>query len=437
MANSNSTNQTPSTETQSKLNNGPTYDGVDLGKNYWTEGPIPEFSQIMGGFNITAYKFSDGSQGWALYNGKTAFHIDNNNNITFSAGEPSQSGCGGKVVINSKSQLQKAESIAIEVTGRDDGGTIDKTTDEDGNVEEKNLPSYSLKVYGPVKIEAVGGDCSVKGDNVTVNAGSVLALKSNKDIILQAGEKGGKISMFAGAIEMDASFFNKKITGGDYTEGAGEVKVTQNKAGSSVTYETPGSVLYVVNGDYSVNVKGTYKTDVKDNYIINVDKDWGAKVLGDYANVIEGKALLKVNGVGSKSKQTQNLLIDVLANEKKSQPGFEIDSSSLIKFTNKEGGFEWEVGKNLATMKLTDKNEFSVTTGPQLGAITLDKKQATIEHGKTSKLSIKQDGTSMEFNKVAKLSLNSTESKMSYGDGSYVSVKPSDVTVFGPMVYLN
>lgn len=43
----------------------------------------------------------------------------------------------------------------------------------------------------------------------------------------------------------------------------------------------------------------------------------------------------------------------------------------------------------------------------------------------------------MEFNKVAKLALNNTESKMSYGDGSYVSVKPSDVTVFGPMVYLN
>ena len=437
MPNSNSTNQTPSQETQEKLAGGPTYDGTDLGKNYWLEGPIPDFSQVMGNFNITAYSMPDGSSGWALYDGKSAFHLGADGNMTFSAGQPSQSGCGGKIVLNSKAQLQKAESIAIEVTGRDDGGTLEKTTDDDGNVEEKTLPSYSLKVYGPVKVEAVGGDCSVKGDNVLVNASSVLTLKSNKDIILQAGEKGGKISMFAGTVEMDASFFNKKLSGGDFTEGAGEVRVEQNKAGASVTYETPGTVRYIVNGDYTVNVKGTYRMDVKDNYILNVDKDWGQKILGDYANVIQGKALFKVNGVGSKSSQQENFLIYVLANEKKSQPGFEINSKSLMKFVNTEGGFDWEVGKNLATMKLTDKNDFSVTTGPQLGAITIDKKQATIEHGKTTKMTIKQDGIDMEFNKVAKLTLNTTESKMSYGEGSYVSVKPADVTVFGPMVYLN
>ena len=431
-----STNQTPSTETQSKVNSGFSYD-PDLAKNYWAEGPNPEWFKVLGNdFIEGTYSWGEGGGGWYLTNGKSAFHIDNNNNIIFSAGPPGQSGCGGKMVMNTKSQLQKAESIAIEVTGRDDGGTVDKTTDEDGNVEEKNLPSYSLKVYGPCKIEAVGGDCSVKGDNVTVNASSFLTLKSNKDIILQAGEKGGKISMFAGTIEMDASFFNKKITGGDFTEGAGEVKVTQNKAGSSVTYDTPGSVRYIVNGDYTVNVKGTYKMDVKDNYILNVDKDWGQKILGDYANVIQGKALLKVNGVGSKSKQTQNFLIDVLANKKKSQPGFEIDSSSMMKFTNTEGGFKWEVGRQLGTMELTDKNKFNVTAGAKLGSITLDEKQATIEHGKLSKLSIKQDGVGMEFNKTAKVTLNTTESKIE-NNSAYVSVKPSDVTIIGPFIYLN
>ena len=174
-----STNQTPSEDIQSKVSGGFTTDVGELGKNYWIEGPTPEFSQVLGSFMLTAYKFPDGSSGVALYNGKTAFHIDNNNNITISAGAPGQSGCGGKFVVNTQSQLQKAKSIAIEVTGRDDGGTVNKEADEDGNVSEDTMPSYSLKVYGPVHVEAIGGDAAVKGDNVTINASSTLNLKSS------------------------------------------------------------------------------------------------------------------------------------------------------------------------------------------------------------------------------------------------------------------
>lgn len=430
-----SVNKAPSQDTQTKLNDGFSYD-QNLGANYWSEGPIPEWSQIMGGFNLTAYKFPDGSQGIALYNGKVAFHIDNNNNISFSAGPPGQSGCGGKLIMNTQSQLQKSESIAIEVTGRPDGGTVDTSTNAEGNVEEKNLPSYSLKVYGPIMIEALGGDVAIKGDNITLNASSTLNLKSNKDINIQAGENGGKVNLFGAAFNVDAAFVNKRVSGGDYSDGSGEVKVEQNKAGSGVSYETPGSVSYTVNGDYTVGVKGEYKTNVEGNFIINVDKDWGAKILGDYANVIEGKALTKVNGLKSKSTQIPNYLIDVLISEKKEQPGFELKSESLLQFTNTEGGFKWEVGKQLATMELTDKNKFSVTTGAKLGAITIDEKQATIEHGKLSKLSIQPEGSTLEFNKTAKLSLSNTESKLE-NNASYVSVKPSDVTIFGPMIYLN
>ena len=121
-----STNQPPSEKTAKQVNNGFTTDS-DLGKNYWAEGPTPTQSWAIGTWGTgVAYEFLDGSTGFALYNGKTAFHFDNNNNITISAGSPGQSGCGGKFVLNTQAQLQKSKSIAIEVTGRDDGGTVNK-----------------------------------------------------------------------------------------------------------------------------------------------------------------------------------------------------------------------------------------------------------------------------------------------------------------------
>jgi len=396
-----SVNQPPSEETQSKVAGGFNYDPA-LAENYWAEGPTPDFSQVIGGFNLTSYSFSDGSQGLALYNGKVALHFDNNNNITLAAGPPGQSGCGGKMITNVQQQLTKAKSVVVEVTGRDDGGVVDKKADENGNVDESSLPSYSLKVYGPVMIEALGGDVAIKGDNVTINSGSTLNLRSNKDINISAGENGGKINLTGSSVNMEAAFFNKNLSGGDYTSGAGEVKVDQNKPGSTVSVNTPGSVRYVVNGSYSLGVKGEFKTDVTGNYILNVDRDYGAKILGDYANVVQGKGLTKINGIGSRSSQMQNYLIDVLPNSKKQIPGFEINSSSLLKFTNREGGFKFEVGKNLASMAL-EQSKFSVETGPKLGAINIDSKSATLEFGKSSK----------------------------------VSVTPSEVSVVAPMIYLN
>lgn len=430
-----SVNKTPKKETQDKLYGGFGFDQT-LGESQFPIGPLPDFSQIMGGFNMTAYSMPDGSSGWALYNGKMAFHLGADGNMTFSAGTPGQTGCGGKMVLNSQSQLQKAESIAIEVTGRPDGGTVEKTADSDGNVDEKNLPSYSLKVYGPVNIEALGGDCAVKGDNVSVNANSTLNLKSNKDINLQAGENGGKINMIAGSINIDAAFFDKKISGGDYTSGAGEVKVEQNKPGSEVVTETPGSVRYIVNGDYTLGVKGNYTTDVTGKYNLTADKDYSTLILGDYSNVVSGKAHTKINGIGSKSSQQQNWLIDVLPNSKKTFAGFEVSSSSLIQFTNTIGGFNVEIGKQLGTLKLTDKGTFSVTTGARLGAINIDERQALIEHGKLSKVVVSPTESKMEFGKNAKMIVSPTESKISYGASS-VSVKASDVSIKGPMIFLN
>jgi len=418
-----STNQTPSAATKSKVDGGFTADYSNLGKNYYTEGPIPEFTQLIGGFNLTAYKYpEDGSTGIALYNGKVAFHIDNNNNITFSAGPPSQSGCGGKMVMNTQAQIQKSKSISIEVTGRDDGGTVSKDTDANGNVDESNLPSYSLKVYGPVYVEAIGGDACVKGDNVTVNASSTLNLKSGKDINIQAGEKGGKINITAGSINMDAAYFNKKISAAEYSDGAGEFKVEQNKKGSSVSIDTPGSVTYTVNGDYTVGVTGNYTMGSKGNYNVNVDKDAAFVVKGKLSQLIDGKMKTEIKGIeakGSTSSQLPNYLLNVALPKKKTDPSFLLETGGRAEFKATTDGYKFEIGKQLASLELTDKNKFSVTTGAKLGAINLDEKQAVIEYGKSAKVTVKPEETKIENN------------------GSYVSVKPADVTIFGPMIYLN
>jgi hypothetical protein len=414
-----STNQTPSSATQEKLNGGFSYD-PELGKNAFAEGPFPDYSQVIGGFNITSYRFPDGSNGLAIYNGKVALHFDNNNNITLAAGPPGQSGCGGKLIENVQSKLEKAGSIAIEVTGRPEGGTLNKEQNADGNTEETNLPAYSLKVYGPVYIEAIGGDCAIKGDNITLNASSTLNLKSNKDINIQAGENGGKINMYGGSFDLNTAFFNKKLSGGEFSDGSGEFVVSQNKPGASVNIETPGAVNYTVNGYYNLGIKGEYKIDVAGDYVLNIDKDYGAKILGDYANVIEGKGLTKVNGVKSKSTQEENYLLDVLATEKKGVAGMKISSGSKVEMSNTEGGFEFKVGEQAASMEL-DAKKFNVTTGAKMGAISIDEKQASMEFGK----------------KQGKVSVGPEQSVLEWGTNSKVTVKASDVSIEGPMIYLN
>ena len=435
-----SVNQTPSEDTQQQVNNGFTTDVGELGKNYWPEGPIPTQSWLMGSWGMaTAYEFPDGSTGFALYNGKTAFHFDNNNNITISAGAPGQSGCGGKFVLNTQAQLQKSKSIAIEVTGRDDGGTVNKEADKDGNVSEDTMPSYSLKVYGPVHVEAIGGDAAVKGDNVTINASSTLNLKSGKDINIQAGENGGKINMYGGTCEINTAFLNKNLSGGEYSEGPGEFKIKQNKKGANVSIDTPGSVKYTVNGDYTVGVKGDYTLGTSGHYNVNVEKDAAWAIKGKFSQIIDGKAKTEVKGQevkGAKSSQQENYILKVAAPKSTKFPSILVDTGSNVEFKALKGGYKFEIGKQLASLELTDKNKFSVTTGAKLGAINIDEKQAVIEYGKVAKMTVSPTEVSLAQSKAAQISIKPVETKIE-NNGAYVSVKPAEVKIFAPLIYLN
>lgn len=378
----------PASESTFLKTQGSFYTPEDL-KGIYGEGPIPDYSQIIGNFTLSSYKFPDGSSGIALYNGTTAFHIDNQNNMIFSAGPPSQSGCGGKTVFNSEASIQKTGSISIEVSGRQDDGEISKKETSDGSIEQTKAPAYSLKIYGDCLIECLGGDVALKGDNITLNANSTLNLKSGKDINIQAGEQGGKINLFGGSLNINTSEMSKNISGGEYTTGAGEVGVEQYNKGATTSLSTPGNVIYTVNGDYTVGVTGDYKQIVSGHYGLDVGKDYGKRVVGSGSDLYEGKYKVKVQGGKSISTQKESYLLDIGVSKDadKTSSVYAINSAGKVGMSILKDGFEIDIAKQLSKLEMTEK-VFKVNAGKNLGAIELSEKQAFLAFGAKDKVLI-------------------------------------------------
>jgi hypothetical protein len=354
----------------------------------YTNPPVPIFSQILGDFTLTTYEFpEDGSSGIALYNGKSAWHIDNLGNMIFTTSQAPQSGCGGKMVSSSEAKIEKSGSIAIEVTGRPNDGEIGKEKNSIGGVDEKKLPAYSLKVYGDVLIECIGGEAVIKGDNITLNASSTLNLNSGKDINISAGGQGGRINMTGGTFALNTGFFEKNLSGGEYSKGAGEVQIEQYNPNASTSVNTPGSVKYTVNGDYEVGVTGEYKQVVNKNYTLSVDLDYAHAVKGNYSEKIEGKQKSVVDGkTVNATAQKENYLMEIGA-AVKGTPAFKVSSGSDVEMETTTGGITFQTAKQVSKMTLTEK-EFKVNVGKQLGAIELTQTQALLSYGKTSKITL-------------------------------------------------
>ena len=363
---------------------------------FYGGAPVPDYSAILGDWVLTSYKFpEDGSSGIALYNGKSAFHIDNAGNMIFTTAQPAQSGCGGKIVMNSEASIQKTGSVSVEVSGRSNDGELGKEKNSEGGIDEKKLPAYSLKVYGDVLIECIGGEAVIKGDNITLNATSTLNLNSGKDINISAGGTGGRVNITGGTLAVNTAFFEKNISGGEYSKGAGEVSVEQFSPNASTTVATPGSVKYTVNGNYDVGVTGNYAQIVNGNYSLAVDKDYAHVVKGNYSEKIGGKQKTVIDGkqIGA-SSQKENYAIEIGPGISKS-PSLKISSGSDIYMETKTGGFKFEVAKQVSKMTLTEK-EFKVNVGKELGAIELTESQAFFSYGKTSKITLQPAKISVE-----------------------------------------
>lgn len=392
------TNKPVSEDTATKLTgNVPKGEGEYSGQY---GGPVIDAFMEMGAASIASYKFEDGSDGFAIFSKAWAFHVDNNNNFIFTAGPPSQGGCGGKMIQKSEAIVQKTGSVSTHVTGRKDDG-VTKQEVKDGGIGESKLPAYSLKVEGDILLESVGGEVVVKGDNITLNALSTLNLKSGKDINIQAGDKSGTINMNCSKFNLDAAFFNKNISGGEYSKGSGETQVEQYNPGATTEVSTPGSIKYTVNGDYEVGVTGDYKQIVNGHYSLSVDKDYAATVKGDYSTKVEGKAKQVFNGINKTSAQQETYILEVGV-AKKEIPSYLITSGSGVKLETTTDGFLVEIAKQASKFEINEK-ELIASVGKKLG----------------------------------ELSINAKESKLSYGETASISMTAAETRIKGTLIYLN
>lgn len=295
------------------------------------------------GWTMATYEnTTDGSDGFILSNGQTAFHFDSNGNMILATGKP-LGGCGGKAIIIANESQQKYRSYALEVTGNDD--QTEETLNSTGNTETVKVPAYSICVYGDVAIEAVGGDIGLKGDNITLNASSTLTLKSGENVLLQSGEGGGNFDIVSGNVNLQAVNFKKSVSGGEYSEGAGEFKVEQNKKGAVTELSTPGSLNQIVNGNYTLGVSGDYAINTGGSFAISSKKNYFVTALGNADEKIDGKKKISVGGnTKIPIKQQQSLLIETGGSGKTS---FKLDSNADAEIESKVGGINIKSKKDM------------------------------------------------------------------------------------------
>jgi hypothetical protein len=278
---------------------------------------------------------ADGTQGFILTNGKTAFHFDQSGNMIMATGKP-LGGCGGKAIMTGTDKMEKFHSVAIEVTGNDD--EEETTTNASGNTETKKKPAYSITVYGDVAIESVGGDIGMKGDNVTISANETLTLISRENLTLQSN---GNLNLKAHSTQIDGAYLRKRLTAGEYVEGAGELKVEQTKPGAMVSIETPGSLKYVVNGNYELGVKGDFAINTEGAFALSSNKNYFVTVKGNADEKIDGKKKVYVGGKSTvvPIDQKEAFLTEVATSDA-GNVSYKLDADSNLEMNSKTGSLK-------------------------------------------------------------------------------------------------
>lgn len=266
-------------------------------------GPFPQAenenatsSFVSNGYKVTVTRPSPGVQYITTFDPKTGatnwmvvmdtganFRITESGDIVLIGAKPNGAACGGKFIQKTPGdEIKKIDGKShTEIGGDKTSG--DNTTNEPNS---EDSPAYSLKVYGNAYIESQGGHMSLRGTNVTVNAVSVLALKSDKDILLQAGENGGKITMNAGTVETNCAFIRDNVSGGIYKSvPSGEETTTSLDPRSSVNIVSSGSIQHKILGDLKLQVTGKTKFDLLGGVTPTGFDDMKAQVPGFQLNV--------------------------------------------------------------------------------------------------------------------------------------------------------
>ena len=324
----------------------------------------PTVHWVSDGWTCMSWEGADGQPGgYTVTNGQSAMFFDETGNMVFSTGVPGQSGCGGKLIINSGDQLQKANgTITIQATGPKDNETQAGSRGSGGNKSTKETPAYSVYAEGGVSIESQGDDCGIKGDNIIINALKTLTLKAGEVVNIEVGDGNGKLNMYAADITMDAEFLNKNIDGHERTDGSGEVTVDQKKAGATTSINSTGSIVHRVTGNYEIQADGRHNVRTGGNIEFQSSAGgYSLKTAGKMYNTIFGCKEEKITGLphpGVKDKPTETWKVSLGPNK----TGWKLNSGNGFEFkflagpsslTNAAGTLDIKAGGTMTVKALS------------------------------------------------------------------------------------
>lgn len=167
-----------------------------------------------------------------------SLNMDEVGNIFLGCGKIGDDESGGGMGIRPHGQMivKVGDTLSIEV--------------ENGQDQEK---PFSLKVYGDINMEAVGGDIHMSGKNVSIRAGGEMNLEAPK-LALTNGKACGTIAIAGGTIKHDAVFIKDEISGSVSQNVYGEYTIKQLlDPRASFNLISSGAFNVTAGGDMSVN----------------------------------------------------------------------------------------------------------------------------------------------------------------------------------------
>lgn len=200
-------------------------------------------SDKLNGVKVIKAQNEDGRATYIICtdNGQS-INMDETGNIFIGCGKIGDDEMGGQVTVRPHGMMtvKVGDTLNIEVENKLD--------------QEKPL---SLKVFGDINMEAVGGDVHMAGNNVNISAKTDLHLKGSK-ILLQGGDgAGGSVEIVGNTFKTDTTFINNKVTGGVTQNVYGEYTIRQlldPRASFNIT--SSGAMNIQAGGDLSVNGLG-------------------------------------------------------------------------------------------------------------------------------------------------------------------------------------
>lgn len=171
-----------------------------------------------------------------------SINMDETGNIFIGCGKIGDDENGGQLTARPHGAMtvKVGDTLSIEVENKLD--------------EEKPL---SLKVFGDINMEAVGGDVHMAGNNVNITAKTDLHLKGSK-VLLQGGDgAGGAVEIVANTFKTDTVFINNTVSGAVTQNVFGEYTIRQLlDPRASFNIISSGAMNITSGGDFSLNGAG-------------------------------------------------------------------------------------------------------------------------------------------------------------------------------------